>query len=228
MNWYLKVLKQYADFEGRARRKEYWMYYLFNTIILVALMLVMMAGTISKNNWLSLIGKILYYGYIIVVFIPSVAVCVRRLHDIGKSGWYYFIGLIPLVGQVILIIWFCKDSQEGENEYDINPKEGDLSENNDSTNDSLILLVVAWIFVSQLFWLLMRQFDKFYLTEWFRFVNIFTSYIGALIPIALAFTVKDKTKQIIIFILAGIYFLYSLTQIINTFISMQAMSSFIK
>ena len=123
MNWYLKVLKQYADFSGRARRKEYWMFTLFNVIIIIALMLVMVAGITSESSGLSTIGMILYYGYALAIFIPSLAVCVRRLHDIGKSGWNYFIGLIPLVGAIILLVWFCTDSQIGENKWGANPKE---------------------------------------------------------------------------------------------------------
>jgi len=216
MNWYLKVLKQYTDFYGRARRKEYWMFTFFNVIILMALMLVMIAGdvSVSKNATLSIIGKILFYGYALVLFIPTLAVCVRRLHDIGKSGNYYFIGFIPLVGQILLLIWFCKDSQEGENEYDVNPKENDFSENNALNYDMLILIVVTWMFVNKLIWTLITQIDRYYLAEWFKPVNALTSFIGALIPIALAFAVKNKTKQIVLFILGGIYFLYSIRQII--------------
>jgi len=122
MNWYLKVLKQYADFSGRARRKEYWMFTLFNAIIIFALMLVWMAGNAAESSVLLNVGMILYFGYILAVIIPSLAVCVRRLHDIGKSGWYYLIVLIPLVGAIILLVWFCGDSQSGENKWGINPK----------------------------------------------------------------------------------------------------------
>ena len=115
MNWYLKVLKQYADFSGRARRKEYWMFTLFNVIIIIALMLVMMG--------MGEIGMILYFGYALAIIIPSLAVCVRRLHDIGKSGWCYFVGLIPIIGGIILFVWFCTDSQVNENKWGTNPKE---------------------------------------------------------------------------------------------------------
>ena len=123
MNWYLKVLKQYADFSGRARRKEYWMFTLFNVIIIFALMLVMMVGSASRSGEPSVIGIILYCGYALAIIIPSLAVCVRRLHDIGKSGWCYFIGLIPIVGGIILLVWFCTDSQVDENKWGTNPKE---------------------------------------------------------------------------------------------------------
>ncbi len=125
MNWYLKVLKQYADFNGRARRKEYWMFVLFNMLIFIVLATIMGIGAAAGSSVIATIGAILYYGYALAILIPSLAVCVRRLHDIGKSGWFYFIGLIPLVGGIILLVWFCQDSQIGENEYGPNPKEID-------------------------------------------------------------------------------------------------------
>ena len=124
MNWYLKVLRQYVDFSGRARRKEFWMFNLFSMIfIIVAMVLDRVLGTTFN-----LYGQSLGYGwfyliYCLAVFIPGLAVAVRRLHDIGKSGWNYFIGLIPLVGAIILLVWLCKDSQVGENKWGVNPKE---------------------------------------------------------------------------------------------------------
>ena len=124
MNWYLKVLKQYADFSGRARRRELWMFTLFNLIFLIVAAILDNVLGITFN----IMGQSAFYGwlyviYALAVFIPGLAVAVRRLHDIGKSGWNYFIGLIPLVGAIILLVWFCKDSQKGENKWGVNPKE---------------------------------------------------------------------------------------------------------
>ena len=129
MNWYLKVLKQYADFNGRARRKEFWMFSLFNFLIAFVLMLAMIALTLTLKPALIIVGYIIYVCYLLAIFIPGLAVAVRRLHDIGKSGWYYLIGCIPLVGGIILLVWFCQDSQPGANEYGSNPKEGQSGEN---------------------------------------------------------------------------------------------------
>ena len=108
MNWYLKVLKQYVDFEGRARRQEFWMFILFNFLISIVLSFV--------NEYLSGI-------YSLAVLIPSLAVGARRLHDIGKSGWMQLVMLIPLVGVIWLIILWATDGTAGENEYGVNPKE---------------------------------------------------------------------------------------------------------
>lgn len=120
MNWYLKVLKQYADFSGRARRTEYWMFVLFNFIFgLVAIALDNVLG-IAINN----IGYGPIYGiYTLAVLIPGLAVSVRRLHDVGKSGLMLLIILIPLIGVIWLLILSLTDSQPGTNQWGSNPKE---------------------------------------------------------------------------------------------------------
>lgn len=121
MNWYLMVLNKYATFSGRARRKEYWMFTLFNIIISIALALVddMMGLTIGGGTS-GIIGSL----YSLAVLIPGIAVSVRRLHDLGKSGWMLLIAFIPLVGAIWLIILFATDGQPGGNEYGANPKDG--------------------------------------------------------------------------------------------------------
>jgi uncharacterized membrane protein YhaH (DUF805 family) len=120
MNWYLKCLKQYADFSGRARRKEYWMFVLFNMIFaIVAMIIDNVVGTASPE-----LGYGVFYGlYVLAVFIPGLAVAVRRLHDVGKSGWMFFIVLIPLVGAIWLLVLMVTDSQQGNNKWGKNLKE---------------------------------------------------------------------------------------------------------
>jgi uncharacterized membrane protein YhaH (DUF805 family) len=113
MEWYLKVWKQYADFSGRARRKEFWMFVLFNLLAGIVL------GILSL---IPVLGIILYVGYMLAIIVPVLALTVRRLHDVGRSGWWYFIGLIPLVGSIILLVWSCTNSQSGDNKWGANPK----------------------------------------------------------------------------------------------------------
>jgi len=120
MNWYLKVLKQYADFNGRARRKEYWIFILFNILFAVV--------AIILDNVLGLAMEEMGYGplyglYVVAMFIPGLAVAVRRLHDIGKSGWMILIAFIPLIGAIWLLVLLATDSNVGENQYGANPKE---------------------------------------------------------------------------------------------------------
>ena len=120
MYWYLTVVKNYAGFSGRARRKEYWMFLLFNMIFaFVAAIIDNVVGTASPE-----LGYGVFYGlYTMVMIIPGIAVMVRRLHDVGKSGWMYFIVFIPIVGVIWLMVLLLTDSDAGENQYGQNPKE---------------------------------------------------------------------------------------------------------
>ena len=114
MNWYLKVLRQYADFNGRANRTEFWMFVLFNIIFsIVANILDYMFGT-----------TFIFSGiYSLFVLIPSIAVSVRRLHDTGKSGWMLLVSLIPIIGAIWLIVLFVIEGTAGENQYGPNTEE---------------------------------------------------------------------------------------------------------
>lgn len=115
MQWYLAVLKNYVTFSGRARRKEYWMFTLINLLIAVVLLGIGMA--IDPN-----IGLIIYMVYLAATLLPTLAVLVRRLHDTGRSGWWYFISFIPLVGPILLLVYTCSDSNPEPNQYGPNPK----------------------------------------------------------------------------------------------------------
>jgi len=100
MNWYLEVLKKYAVFSGRARRKEYWMFFLFNIIILFVLGLIEGIAGIAPEIDQSILGGI----YSLAVLLPSLAVGVRRLHDTDGSGSWLFIGLVPIIGVIVLFV----------------------------------------------------------------------------------------------------------------------------
>jgi len=117
VSWYIAVLKKYAVFSGRARRKEYWTFVLFNVIITVVL--TMIEGVADSNSEGSQSTLATLYG--LVVLTPSLAVGVRRLHDIGKSGWWMLIGLIPIIGTIVLLIFAVRDSQPADNQYGPNP-----------------------------------------------------------------------------------------------------------
>lgn len=123
MKWYLKVLKNYTKFSGRARRSEYWFFVLFNFIFAIVAMGI---DRVLHTNFT--IGEIpLPYGYVyllycLVVIIPGLAVAVRRLHDVGKSGWMLLVGLIPLIGAIWLLVLFFTEGELVENKYGLNPK----------------------------------------------------------------------------------------------------------
>jgi uncharacterized membrane protein YhaH (DUF805 family) len=120
IEWYKKVVfENYANFSGRARRSEYWYYTLAGLIISVILMVVdNVVGLTFGIGETGVLGVI----YSLAVFLPGLAVLVRRLHDVGKSGWFFLIILIPLIGSIWLLVLFCTDSDEGANQYGPDPK----------------------------------------------------------------------------------------------------------
>lgn len=218
-NWYLKCLKQYADFSGRARRKEYWMFALFNMIFFIVAMIL--------DNVLGLtVGELpygaFYFLYALAVLIPGLAVSVRRLHDVGKSGWMILISLIPIVGGIWLLVLMLTDSNPEENRFGANPKtvSGNEIVSVESSGDTVILLVVIWMFFSRLFWTLIPELsNSYYSEEWFKPINGLMTLIWGIIPIGLAFTVKDNSKKIVLFILGGIYLAYQLYEVVKVFIN---------
>lgn len=129
MEWYKKVLRQYADFDGRARRKEYWMFSLVNAAVGLAVMIVFGGlGAAFGSETLFYLGIGLLVIYCLAIVVPSVAVATRRLHDTNRSGWWQLLnlaGLIPFVGfiaSIVLIVFFAMDGTPGPNQYGPDPK----------------------------------------------------------------------------------------------------------
>ncbi|MDR0336823.1 MAG: DUF805 domain-containing protein [Planctomycetaceae bacterium] len=131
---YADVLKKYADFSGRARRSEYWRFTIYNTVILplflaslgIIIIFLMNLSSAKIETKFIVIGVLaaVYLLYNLLIFLPSLAVCVRRLHDTGNSGWMVLITLIPIVGLIILLVLLVQDSQPGNNQHGQNPKYG--------------------------------------------------------------------------------------------------------
>jgi uncharacterized membrane protein YhaH (DUF805 family) len=113
MDWYIAAVKRYAEFSGRSRRREYWMFSLINFGIALAI------GVVARFAPIVVVLSVIYS---LGVLIPGIAVGIRRLHDTGRSGWWTFIVLIPLVGVIMLLVFLCQDSAPGDNEYGPNPK----------------------------------------------------------------------------------------------------------
>ena len=118
MNWYIEVLKKYAVFNGRARRKEYWYYVLFSLIISIVLIFIDQAiGTFDMEAGIGALSGI----YALAVLIPGIAVTIRRLHDTDRTGWWILLFLIPLIGPLVLLVFMILDSSPDENQYGPNP-----------------------------------------------------------------------------------------------------------
>ena len=132
--WGESFTKHYADFSGRARRSEYWGTVLFNVLIQAVLTIILsivstilfssieINGEVTFSPLFFLLPDIPIYIYGLVWLLPGLAVAVRRLHDIGKSGWNLLWILLPIVGAIMLIYWYCQDSQPEENKWGGNPK----------------------------------------------------------------------------------------------------------
>lgn len=125
--WAVKTcFAKYSTFSGRARRKEFWYWYLFTCLVVIVMYVIGILLTIAFYSEVPvkiLIALMCIWG--ITIFIPTLAVSVRRLHDAGFSGWNFLAGLVPIAGGIILTIMFCYDSVPGINKYGANPKQGD-------------------------------------------------------------------------------------------------------
>ncbi len=119
MSWYIEAFKKYAVFSGRSRRREYWYFVLFNVIVAIVLSIIdMVLGTFSSSSNIGLLSGI----YSVAVIIPTLAVAIRRLHDTDRSGWWILISLIPLIGSIVLLVFYVMDSTPGQNRFGPNPK----------------------------------------------------------------------------------------------------------
>lgn len=119
MSWFVEALKKYAVFGGRSRRREYWFFVLFSSIIALALSAVDgLIGTFSSSAGIGLLSGI----FSLAILVPSIAVIVRRLHDTDRSGWWFLISFVPLIGTIVLIVFAIQDSTPGSNRYGPNPK----------------------------------------------------------------------------------------------------------
>ncbi|PJJ53275.1 DUF805 domain-containing protein [Hymenobacter chitinivorans] len=120
MEYFLQALRKYADFSGRARRKEYWMFVLFQVLAFIAAMVI-------DTIFATITGSEFGAGYItgllwLALIVPGIAVSVRRMHDLDKSGWFLLVSFIPLVGGIWLLVLTCTEGTSGPNQYGPDPK----------------------------------------------------------------------------------------------------------
>ncbi|BBL91383.1 aminopeptidase [Vibrio rotiferianus] len=118
-DWYYKVILNYTNFNGRARRQEYWYFTLVNVLVnLVMGIIDRVIGSVMQMENFGFFGVI----YALFIMIPSIAVTVRRLHDSGRTGWWALIAFVPIIGILVLLYFLIQDSEEGSNQYGANPK----------------------------------------------------------------------------------------------------------
>lgn len=122
MEWMLMPLRRYADFSGRSRRKEYWMFVL--GLVIVAIVLAIIETVLGLSGSIAGLYGPLTLLLVLAIVIPSIAVQVRRFHDQGKSGWFVLLGFIPFVGGIVIIVFMCLEGTRGPNQYGPDPKGG--------------------------------------------------------------------------------------------------------
>ena len=119
MNWYLEAFKKYAFFQGRSGRKEYWIFVLFNIIVSMVLGYIdRLTGTFVADTGFGILSAI----YTLAVIVPGIAVSVRRLHDTGRSGWWFLVTIVPVIGFFVFLYFMVLDSDPGANKYAPPPK----------------------------------------------------------------------------------------------------------
>lgn len=129
------VFNKYSDFSSRARRSEYWYWQLFVILVYLVLCIPFIIAAATDTPALAIVSGVLILCFILAIIIPSLAVVARRLHDTGRSGWYYFMSFIPFVGGIILLIYTVEDSHTGVNQWGSNPK---LTSDNQYNQDEFI------------------------------------------------------------------------------------------
>jgi len=128
MEWMLLPIKRYADFSGRSRRKEYWMFVLFTVLLSIAIgVLAGIGAAVGASEdgpgpgfWLAIVLAVLVS---LALLVPSIAVQVRRFHDQGRSGWFWLFNLIPYVGGLVVLVFMCLEGEQGDNAYGPDPKQ---------------------------------------------------------------------------------------------------------
>lgn len=118
MEYFVEAFRNFANFSGRTRRAAYWYFFLFNLITLTLLTFVDTTLGLSSKGY-----GVLTVLYLLVAIVPSLSLTVRRLHDTGRSGWCILYGLIPIIGNIVLLVFYLQDSQGYSNQYGPNPKQ---------------------------------------------------------------------------------------------------------
>ena len=124
MEWMIMPLKRYADFSGRSRRKEYWMFVLFQILVMIPVVLIgATLGGIDDSGTGSGLFLVLIAIVLLIFLVPGLAVQVRRFHDQDKSGWFVLLGFIPYIGGIILFVFMCLEGTRGPNRFGPDPKD---------------------------------------------------------------------------------------------------------
>ena len=214
MKWYFHAIRNYANFEDRASRTEYWMFVLFN--LMFALFFFCLDLLLKINFEGHLVGP-LYILYFLFSIIPSLSIAVRRLHDVGKSGSYLFLALIPLAG-LYLIALYCTESEDEENVYGDKPVNSDIAEfiQDSKTSTTILISYLLWIFLSKIIWsMIIGSSERFYENPFYKYFNVFSNLIWMFLPIFLSLSVRNHKWKIILLICSVGYMLFEFYEFVK-------------
>ncbi len=215
MKFYLHAFKNFANFDDRASRTEYWMFFVFNiafALLCYSLDLIFDLG-IKKYGF-----GFLYSTYVILSFVPGLALAVRRLHDLDKNGWFLLLGLIPIVNFYLIALMCTKSNEEG-NAYGEKPANSDIDEfiNDDKTCSIIVIISIVWLFINKLSWtIILKTVDEYYKNEYFKYYSEFNGLTWSFFPLFLSLAVKNRSWKIVLLICSLLYMLlnfYELVQI---------------
>jgi len=217
MKWYLHAFKNYANFDDRASRTEYWMFGLYNfcfAIVAYTIDLVFDLG-VQKYG----IGLI-YSLYALICFIPGLALAVRRLHDVDKNGWYLWMAIIPILN-IYLIILFCTESDEDSNAFGDKPNNSTIAEfiYDNKTISNIAIGCVIWLFINKITWSIITKYvDQYYQNKSFLVFNELNNLVWTFFPLLLALTVKNAKWKIALMICSVIYIGFNFYEIVKAHI----------
>jgi uncharacterized membrane protein YhaH (DUF805 family) len=215
MKWYLHALRNFANFDGRASRTEYWMFLLFNTTFAIASYSI---DLIFNLGFGELGFGPFYILYTLIAFIPGLALTVRRLHDVGRNGFFILIALLPILGSIWLLILFLLKGDDEENDYGEKPINSDIAEflTNSKTNTIIISTYLFWVFLNRIFWAVVTKFwDDYYKSETFKLINEIVNSLWMFFPLFLSLAIPNRKLKIIALIGSIIYMVYSFYELVS-------------
>jgi uncharacterized membrane protein YhaH (DUF805 family) len=206
MRYYINAFKNYANFQGRASRKEYWIFWLLNTFFVL---LAMVLDTILGITFGGLPFGFIYLAYALIILIPGIAMAVRRLHDVDKNGTMLLLVFLPIIGAIWLVILLLKDGNAGENQFGQVPEPLYDEVDRKLSLDRLLVLIVSWLLISGLSFRIIEGINiDWYqdegLRQFWESFQLLNGLCWAFIPISLGFFVKNRSLQIAVFVIGAI------------------------
>jgi uncharacterized membrane protein YhaH (DUF805 family) len=228
MKYYFLAFQKYADFYGKANREEYWLFVLFTNLAAIL--------TIVLDHALGLVIQGTFYGpvyliYLTITFLPGLSLAVRRLHDVGKSGWMVLLAFIPIIGALWLLYLFVSPGIQNHSEqkgYTGSEESLDADFNflhtkglptNTTKGDTILLVCVGWMLFSRIFWSILPKVNiEFYRSEYFDAVYIVSLIVSCALLVAMSSAVYEKNKKTIVLVMGILDCIYGLYEIYSYYL----------